>query len=74
MKTLFSLSGIDTTGVGFTDNDANIAVTLHNVATMTEPELDIPLVDAHYITAAVLEMADRVQYDHWEPNLTEVLP
>jgi|Deesub1362B_J571_1020462.scaffolds.fasta_scaffold00078_10 hypothetical protein len=74
VKTLFSVLGIDTTGVDFTDNDANTAVTLHNVATMTEPELDIPLVDAYYITASVLEMADRLQYDHWEPNLTKVLP
>jgi hypothetical protein len=74
VKTLFSLSGIDTTGVNFTDNDANITVTLYNAATMTEPELDVPLLDTYYITAAVLEMADRLQYNNWEPNLSKVLP
>jgi hypothetical protein len=66
---LFMVNGLDSTGLALTDNPAGASVDFYNVDTMLEPEKP----DTNYNVAAILEMADRVHFDEWAPDLVETL-
>lgn len=51
------------------DTAANIEVDFENIDSMVEPEG----ADAAYTLAAIVELADRVHFDVWQPNLGSVL-
>ncbi len=70
---VFERGGVDVTGTAFTDTDANTLITLGNVENFLEPEIGLQEADSNYITAGVLEMADRVHFDNWDVNLGTML-
>lgn len=65
--------GFDASGITFTDTCANMSVTMSSVSDLVEPELHWVLGDQAYVTACVLEMADRVHSANWSLNLDNVL-
>ncbi len=52
------------------DNNANEDITLYNIIEFLQPE---EVSDKYSISAAILELSDRVYFNRWEENLQNVL-